>query len=142
MANTCASLMKLGPRDAIRAVNFRARIRWASSDTNRGGPTRIHRLRSRRNATRKGNSRNHTTKIRRIIIVDERFLAAVREKRDGYGDKALPRENFPASSKHLKNRRCWEIFPRKGFVPITVPFFPAPRLKMRLQLQFPDRLLQ
>src|SRR2546428_11905218 len=33
--------MKLGPSDAIRAVNLRARSRWASSDRNRGGPAKI-----------------------------------------------------------------------------------------------------
>src|SRR5438093_8651465 len=65
--NTCASLMKLGPSDAIVCVSLRARSRCVSSETNRGGPARIHRRLSRRNEIRNGASRYQTTKILRIM---------------------------------------------------------------------------
>src|SRR5262245_12600876 len=64
---TCASLMKLGPSDAIVSVSLRARSRWASSDTNRGGPAKIQRRLSRKNAIRNGERRYQTTKILKII---------------------------------------------------------------------------
>src|SRR5215470_3009299 len=67
MAKTCASFMKLGPSDAMRAVSFLARSRCVWSETKRGGPATIHRRRSRRNAMRKGDRRYQTTKIRRIM---------------------------------------------------------------------------
>src|SRR5262249_6030101 len=41
--------------------------RWASSDTNLGGPAKIQRRLSRKNAIRNGESRYQTTKILKII---------------------------------------------------------------------------
>src|SRR5205085_11968770 len=73
MAKTCASLMKLGPSDAIRAVSLRARSRCTCSFRKRGGPATIHRRRSRRNATRNGARRYQTTKIRRNMAAALEF---------------------------------------------------------------------
>src|SRR5438093_4884116 len=71
IAKTWASLMKLGPSDAMTEVRERARLRWMSSERRLEGPNKIQRRRSRRKAITNGDSRNQTVITRSSIMAHE-----------------------------------------------------------------------
>src|SRR5512140_422698 len=67
---SCASLMKVGPSDAIEAVSRSARRACTAAGVARGRPKSRKRRRSRRKARTKGSSRRRIVKPRRQRLME------------------------------------------------------------------------